>query len=451
MLTAMGVILLTMVLENPRVLFHSGFLLSFGSVCGLGLLLPKLRLYIPHFSSLIVSLSVTIFTLPIQLFYFYKIPLYSMFLNLLVLPFLGIVMIIALLVMLVPFLYKISMVGSWVLNWYELLCRLFERLPFHTLYVGCPAGWKIVVYYLGLMVFICYKPMREKRWQLVMPILLVVFVCVQIKPPLRVVMMDVGQGDGILLQTRDRTLLVDGGSSSRRDVGEYQLAPCLAYYGVDYLDAVIITHPDSDHMNGLMGLLENGYEDRIGQILLPNIAEHMREEAFSDVYELAVQYDIPVRYMAAGDSIYLGDVGMECMHPRAGTDIQDSNAYSQVYYLTYRDFSMLLTGDVEGEGEVLVLEELRRRDIRAVTVLKVAHHGSRYSTEEDLLEQTSPQLALISCGENSYGHPHKETIERLEAVGATVLTTPEQGAIVLEIGEEVRVMGKEVVDAYPLW
>lgn len=440
MLTAMGVILFTMVIENPRVLFHSGFLLSFGSVCAVGLLQPKLREYVPHFSSLIVSLSVTIFTLPIQLYYFYKIPLYSVFLNLFVLPLVSIVMALGIVVMTLPILHKISIVGSWVLNWYQLLCLLFERLPFHTLYVGCPAGWKIAVFYVGLMIFVCYKPAKKGKWPSLVPALLVLFLCLQIKPPLRIVMMDVGQGDGILLQTGNRAILMDGGSSSGRNVGQYQLSPCLAYYGVDYLDAVIITHPDSDHMNGLQGLLENGYAERIGQILLPDIAINMREEEFADIYKLTGRYDIPVTYMSTGDVIELDKVRMECLHPRERTKLADGNVYSQVYYLTYEDFSMLLTGDVEEEGEMQLVEELRRRHIESVDVLKVAHHGSRYSTREYFLEQIKPKVALISCGEdNSYGHPHEETLERLGEVGCRVLTTPEHGAIVIEIGKELEI------------
>ncbi|MBQ8821688.1 MAG: DNA internalization-related competence protein ComEC/Rec2 [Lachnospiraceae bacterium] len=440
MLTAMGVLLLTMILENPRVLFHSGFLLSFGSVCGLGLLLPRLKEYIPRFSSLIVSLAVTIFTLPVQFYYFYKIPMYSAFLNLLVLPFLGIVMVMGIVVMTLPFLHHLHVVGSFVLRWYELLCHLFERLPFHTLYVGCPPVWKIVIFYAGLVFFICYKPKKKGKWPLLIPIALTVFLCVQIVPPLRMVLLDVGQGDGILLQTKWGNILMDGGSSSKSDVGKYQIAPCLSYYGVDYLDAVVITHPDSDHMNGLEGLLENGYEGRIGRILLPDIEVGRRSAEFGEIYELAKAYEIPVGFMGAGDGMRLGEVHLECLHPDNGSSIEESNAYSQVYYLNYEDFTMLLTGDVEEEGEALLLEELQRRDIEEVTVLKVAHHGSKYSTSEELLAQITPRLALISCGENnSYGHPHGETLERLDAVGCEVLTTPECGAIIIEMGKEVKV------------
>lgn len=440
MLTAMGVLLLTMILENPRVLFHSGFLLSFGSVCGLGLLLPKLREYISHFSSLIVSLSVTIFTLPIQFFYFYKIPVYSIFLNLLVLPFLSIVMVLGIVIMLFPVLHRLHAIGGLILCWYEKLCHVFERLPLHTLYVGCPPTWKIVIFYAGLLFFICYKPRKKRRWPLLLPFLLVLFVCVQYKPTLRVVMLDVGQGEGILLQTTVGSVLVDGGSTSKGDVGKYQLVPCLNYYGVDYLDAVVITHPDSDHMNGLVGILENGYAGRIGKILLPDIASERRGEEFKEIYGLAQEYEIPVSYMGAGDEMLLGEVRMCCLHPEKGTMLAESNAYSQVYYLTYEQFSMLLTGDVEEEGEGKLLKELERRDIKDVTLLKVAHHGSRYSTEAALLAQITPDIALISCGKgNAYGHPHQETLERLSAVDCEVLTTADCGAIIVEVGKDVKV------------
>ncbi len=440
MLTAMGLVLLTMILENPRVLFHSGFLLSFGSVCGLGLLLPRLREMLPRFTALMVSLSVTIFTLPVQFYYFYKIPLYSAFLNLLVLPFLGVVMVIGIVVMTLPFLHRLHVIGSLVLRWYELLCYVFERLPFHTLYVGCPAVWKLVVYYVGLLLFICYRTEKKRKWPIIVPIFLVVFLCIQVVPPLRVVMLDVGQGDSILLQTRAGTILVDGGSSSKTNVGKYRIAPCLEYYGVDYLDAVVITHPDSDHMNGLADILEGEYAGRVGQILLPDIAPERRSAEFQHIYTLAQEYEIPVSYMGAGDKMLLGEVELSCLHPQKGTLLAESNAYSQVYYLTYEDFSLLLTGDVEEEGEVELVKELQRCDIEDVTVLKVAHHGSRYSTAEELLAQISPELALISCGENnSYGHPHEETLKRLSAAGCKVMSTPEYGAIIVEAGRAVKV------------
>lgn len=442
MLTAMGVLLLTMILENPRVLFHSGFLLSFGSVCGLGLLLPRLQEYISRGAPLLVSLSVTVFTLPMQFSYFYKIPLYSAFLNLLVLPFLSIVMVVGLVVMLVPALHHLHVIGALVLRWYELLCHMFERLPFHILYVGCPPVWKIVVFYAGLGFFICYKPRKKRKWPLLIPAALTAFLCIQTIPPLRMVMLDVGQGDGILLQTRAGTVLVDGGSSSKGDVGKYQMAPCFAYYGVDYLDAVVITHPDTDHMNGLAGLLENGYGGRIGRILLPDIRKEWREKEFAGIYALASEYGIPISYMGAGDELRLGEVRLLCLHPHHGASMEESNAYSQVYYLTYRDFSALLTGDVEGEGEGQLLKALRQQNMEDLTLLKVAHHGSRFSTGEELLSQLSPQLALISCGENnSYGHPHAETIERLQKCGCEILTTPEQGAIIIEVGKEMKVYG----------
>ncbi len=440
MLTAMGMILLTMVVENPKVLFHSGFLLSFGSVCALGLLFPKMREYIPKFSSLIVSLSVTIFTLPVQFCYFYKIPMYSAFLNLLILPFLSCVMVIGILVMGFPILEKISIAGKWILNWYELLCHLFEMLPAHTLYVGCPPVWKVVVYYVVLMLFFFFKPREKKKWPLLILVSLMVFLSVQKEPPLRIVMMDVGQGDGILIQSSEYAVLIDGGSSSKRDVGTYQLSPCLAYYGVDYLDAVIITHPDNDHMNGLEGLLKNGYGERIRQILLPEIAIDLRQEEFAEIYVMAEMYDISIAYMSVGDEIWLGDVRMMCLHPGRGTEIEESNVYSQVYYLTHGDFSMLLTGDVEREGEIQLLRELQRRGIENVDVLKVAHHGSKYSTGEEFLRQITPGLAVISCGEdNSYGHPHEETLERLEDAGCQVLSTPECGAIVMEVERKMKI------------
>ena len=134
---------------------------------------------------------------------------------------------------------------------------------------------------------------------------------------------------------------------------------------------------------------------------------------------------------------------MECLHPKAGSTLEDENAYSECVYVEFREskgkrnqtqpvITMLLTGDVEGEGERALLEELKKHNIHQVDVLKVAHHGSRGTTSKELLEQIRPVVSVISSGRNnSYGHPHKELLERLEEAGSVILGTAERGAVTL--------------------
>lgn len=140
-----------------------------------------------------------------------------------------------------------------------------------------------------------------------------------------------------------------------------------------------------------------------------------------------------MRFISAGDRLSFGKVMLTCMHPQKGYENQDTNAYSTVLHLTYGDFSALFTGDLEGEGEELVTQRLGE-GIEPITLLKVAHHGSKNSTSDEFLALTRPQIALISAGrDNSYGHPHEETLERLQKQGCRIYQTPESGAVTLYV------------------
>ncbi|MDE7248782.1 MAG: competence protein ComEC, partial [Lachnospiraceae bacterium] len=126
------------------------------------------------------------------------------------------------------------------------------------------------------------------------------------------------------------------------------------------------------------------------------------------------------------------------LHPKKGYKTEDENAYSIVLELVYGDFSALFTGDLEGEGEQSFLEYQRKRKSNQgkekLTVLKVAHHGSKYSTPKELLEIMNPDIAVISAGEdNRYGHPHEELLERLEEQGCRIYQTSISGAITMQV------------------
>lgn len=261
------------------------------------------------------------------------------------------------------------------------------------------------------------------------------------------VFLDVGQGDCILIRTASgENYLFDCGSSSRNGVGEYVLVPYLKYQGIHRLEAVFVSHPDKDHMSGILELLEMGEEEsvEIGQLVLPQIAEEFRMEQLGQVTAAAYASErsspVEIRWLASGDSWQVGSAGFLCLHPEAGSTLTDPNAYSECIYVEFRESrwgqqsvaTLLLTGDVEGEGEKALLEELKRRGIQRVDVLKVAHHGSRGATSRELLEHIDPLLSVISSGRNnSYGHPHEELLERLEEAGSEILGTAECGAVTL--------------------
>ncbi len=460
MLTALGVMGILMLIRQPGYLCSSGFLLSFGSIGGVGILLPAM---LPenrggtdggiHFGrkcweALAPGLAITLFTLPIHLCFYYEIPVYSVFLNLLVLPAMGLVMGLGLAVMLVPGLGFLAMADSLILQGYEWLCRWFDKLPGHTWTPGCPAPWQVVVYYLLILAFLWRRKGASKRRMFgkARPVLLVLAVWVigiRLHFGLEVTFLDVGQGDGIFLRTDGGEIyFFDGGSSSEKSVGTYTILPFLKYQGVARIDAAFISHPDLDHMSGMLELLENGAEEGIfiDKIILPDIGEEKREEDFESILQAlrvsAQEPPISVYYLARGVCWQSGETRFTCLHPPAGCELEDKNAYSQCFLVQNRGFSMLLTGDVEQEGEVALFQELSLRGEGPITLLKVAHHGSRNSTSEEILKLLQPRIAVISYGEgNSYGHPHQELWERLEQIGCRIYATPRTGALSLFVGK----------------
>lgn len=457
MLTALGVMAVFILAGSPGYLTHSGFLLSFGSVLGIGAFLPVLRhsadadrvkdkpeqtilirqaakLWDGLLQSMTGSLSITLFTLPIQLAIYSEVPVYSVFLNMLVLPFMGIVMGTGILVMVIPGISIAGVIPQAVLKGYEWLCRIFELLPGHIWSPGCPRAWQIAIFYAGLFILIIAGKKWRFRGKYLVLAALVILLGYRDHSGLEVFFLDVGQGDCIIVRTNGGdSFLFDGGSSSSGSPGKNIIIPFLKYQGIRKL-TVVISHPDSDHINGILELLEEGKDKgiQIQRIMLPAIEKESRNAQFGQILGKAGSEEII--YMGLGDMWESGGASFRCLHPAKGNTIKDSNAYSLCIRMEYGSFSMLLTGDVEGEGEEELLKVLDNMEDTAVTVLKVAHHGSRNSTASRLLELLKPDIAVISCGsDNSYGHPHKELLERLEDSGAAVLKTPDTGAVALKV------------------
>lgn len=527
------------------------------------------------------SVGVILFTLPVQLWFFYEIPVYSVLLNLLVLPFMSAVVAGGILSM-IPCLGLVGTVDCLILWWYEWICGRFAQLPGAIWCVGRPEVWQIVCYYVGIFLLVFGREYVEawKRrgtyeeknipgnrrhsarslWCLItrgadesirnrkrdckgamiqhsdrrfgicptgVQNALAKFQCawqgamtnmnrvphliatVMILGSLiglltgnfdrgsRVTFLDVGQGDGIVVETGQEAYLFDCGSTSRKNIGEYVLKPYLKSRGIRSLRGVFVSHPDEDHMNGVIELLENGADWGIvvEQLFLPAIAEEKRTESFATLLAAAEAAEVPVSYIKCGDEIRDSQLWLLCLHPEENTTLADANAYSECFYVEVfakkmkqeaiddrkaiadrqgkdasegsamegsgengnfagngsfagngerKDFRMnegkiniLLTGDVEGEGERQLTQELQeqrgQREFR-VDILKVAHHGSGYSTGTEFLATASPATAIISCGRNnSYGHPHAETLQRLEDAQVPWYGTMDYGALTVTV------------------
>lgn len=246
--------------------------------------------------------------------------------------------------------------------------------------------------------------------------------------PLEVTIYAVGKGDALLLRSpTGRTVLIDGGSSSIPDVGARRLVPNLLLRGVRRLDAILITHHDSDHLNGLAAVLD---ALPVGMLLDPEVAEN-EGILYQQLLHAAEQHRVPRYRVRAGTRFNLGggamlrvlSPGVELLDGTAA----DSNNNSVVCRLDYRRSSMLFTGDLEADGERRLLET--GLPMRA-DILKVAHHGSRNSTGVELLAAVQPSLAVISCS-GTGDHPHPETLARLNEQRVLVRRTDVCGQIIL--------------------
>lgn len=241
------------------------------------------------------------------------------------------------------------------------------------------------------------------------------------EPTLRVSFLDVGQGDAILIQTPSgHTMLVDGGPS--RAVLT-QLSRQMGYFDRD-IDVVVATHPDADHITGLVPVLE-AYD--VKHVVVSGATSSTG--VFGDLDVHINHEDAYVHVARTGDAIDFGDgVRAIILHPYNGERFKDTNDASVSMVITYGDDTFLLTGDLPTSNEkYLISYGLLPKHI---TVYKAGHHGSKTSSGLQLLSYIKPEYAVISAGkDNKYGHPNPETLERLVKYGKETLSTIERGTI----------------------
>ncbi|MBQ7370608.1 MAG: DNA internalization-related competence protein ComEC/Rec2 [Blautia sp.] len=459
-MTALALAAILLLLESPAYLYSSSFLMSFAAVIGIGVIVPVLEELLDMKSkpgkAILSSLAVQLTMLPVLLIFYGEVSLSGIFLNLLVLPTVGVILLsgisgaicgighqgiglltgetfgsgagMAAKVLFLP--------GRLLLHLYELICGWILQLPFCTWVPGCPAWWQILGYYCVLTgCLLAGKYLKKAERTNGIRILcfggmIVSCLLLEIKfsDRMQITCLDVGQGDGIVIETPEHTcILIDGGSTSRNRIGTSVMLPFLKHQGITTVDAVFISHTDEDHINGITELLELMEKKlvrlRIRKLFLPEWKTH--PSSYEKLLKLADADHIEVFYVKQGDRIQDGKLSIRVLAPEIGASGEDTNESAQVLELDYGDFRSLFTGDIGMGTEEKLLPQFSDIDF-----LKVAHHGSKYSTGEAFLEATKPELAVISCSAaNLYGHPSPETVDRLEAAGAQVEYTMKSGAV----------------------
>jgi competence protein ComEC len=469
-----------MTLWDPDVLWDVGFQLSFAATIGLVIYTEPLerlceRVLISVTSAeraqqtvrsisdtLLATMAAQVTTLPIILYYFGRLSIVTLVSNVLVLPVQSYLMIAGGLATLLGLMVRpLGQAMGWVawvfLTYTIKVVRLTADVSFASVEVGME-GWMVWGYYalLGGLTWWLALP-EEKKLGFVAPLtdktrfpgsretklllgaatvlLVLAFSAWQSLPDgrLHVVFLDVGQGDAIFIQTPSgRQVLIDGGPSET--VLLSQLGRQMPFWDRS-LDVVLLTHPDADHITGLVEVLER-YE--------VHMVIHCEVEAANDVYEHWLHL-----VEAEGAKVYQGEtrlrlaldegLDMVVLHPGAewvGGVEENYNNDSIVTRLTYGPVSVLLPGDIEAEVE---RQLVARGALLRSTVLKAAHHGSCTSTTPAFLEAVDPQMVVISVGtDNTFGHPCDEVLERLD--GLPVYRTDEQGAVeVISDGAQMRV------------
>ncbi|MBQ3795786.1 MAG: DNA internalization-related competence protein ComEC/Rec2 [Butyrivibrio sp.] len=494
MLSALAVAFLMLLVDQPILLYNSGFLFSFGAIIGISLvraaLEPMTRIYKDEkmkfaddpeeprlliflkkvLSGLLVSASIFLVTLPVYMCFYYTYPIYSVVLNLLVLPLMAPLMIAGIICMLAggiwPLLGTIPGVFiHFILKVIEALCNVTWKIPGKIWFMGHGDGLKIWIYMSALCFFVFSREIlmdkkteaknknrihgkektnREGIYRIADVIryaflgIAFFLLIINIRPELRITMIDVDQGDGILIQSGQESILIDGGSTGKKNVGKYSIIPYLKYQGVGEIDAVIITHEDQDHVSGVFEILDDMEKGgvRIKNLVLPNVSDSSRGDNYRKLEDRAKDLKVPVSYISCGQHLKVNRTEFICINPEKAMTTEGANAYSTVLYMKHGGFSALFTGDVEKEGQQHILKDIKADPdmFNNLTMLKVAHHGSMYTTDEEFLSLLNPKIAFISCGrENRYGHPHEDTLRRLESIGTTVYRTDISGAVCLEI------------------
>lgn len=450
-LSALGLAAMIQLILNPYVLWDSGFQLSYLAVVGVSAVVPRLnQLFSPGrkiMKAMFVSMGVGVVTLPLLFYHFGTYPWHSIFLNLLIVPLMAVLLWLALLLLGTAALFSsgsfaaslLTLLIKGILFYDEACCKLFQKLPVWEGYQGSPLLICVFLFYGGVLILL-WAPHKQSRFFCFLGLM----ACVQVlclKPiwGVEITMLDVGQGDCMVIRSASgRIYLSDCGSSSVSQVGTYRLIPFLKAKGYGRLEGIFISHLDQDHYNGILELLEAAQEEHIAihTLFLPDSVRsdvwEKTEEKLAKVLELAKMINVSVVFLQVGSSIIDGEMEFNCLHPGKNKKEKnhESNNGSMVLSVEYGEFSLLLTGDVEKEGEEEILEKNDRLGL--YDLLKVAHHGSAGSSSAAFLAKIRPTVSLISCGKNNtYGHPAKETLDRLAEEGSLILQTPETGAITI--------------------
>ena len=451
---SLAIAALIILVFEPAQLYKPGFQMSFSAVLSIAAIFPALQKkinksrirnkfvkYILLFMA--VSLSAEIGTLPFTLIYFGKLSLIALFANLIVIPLIGVILAVAIFTMLIyPVIPTIAFYYA-VAN--DLLTKILYSiihfsgtLDFSFIWIRHFTLFDTLAFYTFLIILLLSINKFKNRLAVSL-MLVLVFANILVydsidskdmlpKNKLSIMMIDVGQGDSFLLKFPDgKTALIDAGNATRYyDNGERVILPLLNYLNISRIDYGFVSHVDADHYGGFISLI---HHHKIKKIYKPVIDSSKSKDIRFEKY--LHQNHIPIKYYNKG-IIKIGDVNLYVL------DFENNKLYrkfsnnnkSGLIKIDFGKTSYLFTGDMEKRAEKFYIKAYHK--FLDVDVLKVGHHGSKTSSSQFFLQNTTPHIALVSVGrQNRYHHPSQSVIQRLKSDRAIVYRTDKMGAILL--------------------
>lgn len=448
-LSALGIAIMVFIASDPTCATSLSFALSCLATLGILIFVPLLKPWLITLGTrvfhrslsdtlidpLSMTLAATLLTIPISITTFAQFPLIAPVSNIIATPILTLICSLGVIGVLVSWIpgaaFLIGFCMTALAEAFAAIVRILHMIPFSC--IPCDGDGLVV----GLVVFlICAllwvlwpKPRLLTKGALVLGLIVVVVLGIHAiiyKPTPGILMLDVGQGDALVIRSAKHQILIDTGNQTTR------LKKALARNNLTHFDAVVITHADDDHCGCLSELADMV---TIDTVVLAKDLPQVKDDSSNKLIHDAESAASNITYVSVGDTIAFDEFTLTVVSPLAFKD-EGGNADSVCLYAAYDaegdgdiEWSSLLTGDAENE----VIEQiLTTYPFLTCDVLKVAHHGSKAALSEETLKRLNPKIALISVGENNrYGHPHRTTLTLLEEQGVVIGRTDEQGDVVV--------------------